>query len=91
MHGCYDKTGVTTNRCYDKPVLRQTGVTTKRMRAGKRSSWFSPWGTGSLFIQVSWAGPSSLIEKVRPQLTLQPSGWRPDPNDPDWREIRSLK
>jgi hypothetical protein len=28
--------------------------------------------------------------KMKPRLTLHESGWSPDRNDPDWREIRPL-
>lgn len=43
------------------------------------------------FVEVRWDSPSSLIDKVRPQLRLFENGWRPDPNNPDWREIRTLR
>ena len=69
-----------THQCYDKKDASR-----------KTQPLVFTLGKEELFIQVSWGGPSSYFDKVRPQLKLQMSGWYPDANDPNWREIRPLK
>ena len=70
-----------THQCYDKKdASRET-----------QPLIFTLATDAELFIQVTWDMPSSFVDKVRPQLKLYKIGWCPDPNDPNWREIRPLK
>jgi hypothetical protein len=42
------------------------------------------------FVRAEFYMPSEFM-KVKPRLTLQESGWHPDANDPEWREIRPMR
>jgi hypothetical protein len=69
-----------THQCYDKKdASRETQPLVFTLSSDEER-----------FIQVRWDGPSSMFDKGRPQIRLFENGWRPDPNDPHWREIRTL-